>query len=71
MRLMLDWLMVIHQMMEELRYVSMNCGVQYVMTGGISEMLQLSVDNWDIMDVRGVTIAWYNLYALSFQHPFL
>ena len=51
MRLMLDWWMVIHQTMEELRYASINCGVQYVMTVGISEMLQLSVDNWDIMEV--------------------
>ena len=43
--------MVTHQMMEELRYALVDCGVQYVMTVGMLEMLPWSVDNWDIMGV--------------------
>ena len=46
------WLMVMtHQ--EEWRYVSMECGVQYVMTFGILRMLEWFVDNLDYqLDVR-------------------
>ena len=35
MRLILDWLMAIHQIMEELRYALVDFGAQYVMTIGI------------------------------------
>ena len=45
MRLMFDWLVVEHQMMDEWRYVSMGLGVQYVLADGTTEMLMLCVDN--------------------------
>ena len=46
MRLMLDWLMGGYLMpMVEWRYVSMDCGVQCVMTGGMPEMHKWCVDN--------------------------
>ena len=60
MRLMLDWWMVIHQMMEELKYALVDCGAQYVLMIGMSEMLPLSVDNWAIMDVS--IIISFNLF---------
>ena len=40
------WLMVVIYQ-EEWRYVSMECGVQYVMTFGILMMLEWFVDNLD------------------------
>ena len=45
MRLMFDWLVVEHQMMDEWRYVLMGLGVQYVLADGTTEMLMLCVDN--------------------------
>ena len=50
-RVMFNLLMVRQITMEELKYALVVCGAQYVMTGGMSEMLQLPVDNWDIMEV--------------------
>ena len=40
------WLMVVIYQ-EEWRYVSMECGVQYVMTFGILRILEWFVDNLD------------------------
>ena len=51
MRLMSDWLMDRQQQMEGWRCVLMGCGAQYVMTDGIPEMLKLSADNLDLIDV--------------------
>ena len=51
MRLLLDSLVVKHQMMDEWRYVWMGSGDQYVVTDGTTEMLMLCVDNWDMMEV--------------------
>ena len=51
MRLMLDWLVVKHQNMDEWRYVWMGSGDQYVVTDGTTVMLMLCVDNWDMMEV--------------------
>ena len=51
MRLMLDWLVVQLQLRDWLRYVSMECGAQCVVTVGIPEMLGLCVDNLGTMDV--------------------
>ena len=65
MRLMFDWLVVEHQMMDEWRYVSMGLGVQYVLADGTTEMLMLCVDNWDMMDVSlniSLTSVRFNRY---------
>ena len=51
MRQISDWLMVQQLTLEEWRYVSMECGAQYVMTTGMSEMHKLCADNWDITEV--------------------
>ena len=40
--------MVLHQMKEELKYVSMENGELLVVNTGIEERLMLSVDNLDI-----------------------
>ena len=45
MTLILDWLMGKHLLMEEWRYVWMGCGDQYAMTGGVSMMPELCVNN--------------------------
>ena len=45
MRLILDWLMDKLLLMEEWRYVSMGCGDQCVMMGGVSMMPELCVNN--------------------------
>ena len=39
MRLMYNWLVANHHMRDWWKYVSMESGVQYVITGGIPEML--------------------------------
>ena len=51
MRLISDWLMVQKLTLEEWRYVSMECGVQYVMTTGMLEMHKLCADNWVMLEV--------------------
>ena len=61
MRLMFNSLVVKHQMMEELRYVWMGSGDQYVVTDGTTEMLMLCVDNWDMMEVS------FNISLTSMQ----
>ena len=40
--------MVLYQMKEELKYVSMENGELLVINTGIGERLKLSVGNWDI-----------------------
>ena len=51
MKLISDWLMDKHLLMVESRYASMECGAQYVMMDGISEMHKLCADNWDTKEV--------------------
>ena len=52
------WLMVVTYQ-EEWRYVSMEYGVQYVMTFGIMRMLEWFVDNLDYqLDVRIIIIVY-------------
>ena len=51
MRLMFDWLVVQLQLRDWWRYVSMECGAQYVVTVGLPEMLVLCVDNLGTMEV--------------------
>ena len=72
MRLMLDWLVVQLQLRDWWRYVSMECGVQCVVTDGISDMLELCVDNLDTVDVSLLTIAILKILILYIllQHLF-
>ena len=51
MKMMFTWWMVRLLMMDEWRYVLMECGVECVITGGTSEMLKLYVDSYNTMDV--------------------
>ena len=46
-----EWLVVQLQLRDWWKYVSMECGVQCVVTDGISEMLELCVNNSGTMDV--------------------
>ena len=66
MRLIFDWLMVQQLTLDEWRYVSMECGAQYVMTTGMSEMYRWCADNWDMLQVsyscQNVKICYMILY---------
>ena len=55
MRLMFDWLVVQLQLRDWWRYVSMECGAPCVVTGGISNMLELCVDSLGTVDVSLLT----------------
>ena len=59
MRLMYDWLVVQLQLRDWWRYVSMECGAQCVVTGGIPEVLVLFVDNSGTMDVSFFLLQLY------------
>ena len=61
------WLMVVTYQ-EEWRYVSMECGVQYVMTFGILRMLEWFADNLDYqLNVRYFQNTEYNNYYVKQQ----
>ena len=78
MRLMSDWLMDRQQPMEGWRCVLMGCGAQSVMTDGTPEMLKLSADNLDLMDVSFTNIffihavhmpLFYNMFFIIITTP--
>jgi hypothetical protein len=44
----LGWQVVVCQMKDELRFVSLGSGKQFVITTGVRMKQELCVDNWDI-----------------------
>ena len=73
MKPMFDWLMETHLLMVEWRYVSMGCGAQCVMIGGMTEMHRWCVDNWDMLEVSfNSTIRLFSkllLFSLTASTP--
>ena len=65
MRLMSDWFMDRQQQMVGWRCVLMGCGAQSVMTDGTPEMLKLSADSWDLMDVSNTSSTIIITFTLS------
>ena len=77
-RLMSDWLMDRQQQMEGWRCVLMGCGALSVMTDGTPEMLKLSADNLDLMDVSSTNVSFnhavhialfYNMFFIIITTP--
>ena len=58
--------MVLHQMKEELKYVSMESGELLVINTGIEERLMLSVGNWDTAKMA-VIVEQYDVLMIAFR----
>ena len=54
--------MVLHQMKEELKYVSMESGELLVINPGIEERPKLSVGNWDIAKLEVILLINKDFY---------